>query len=345
MSTDRGGLRIETVDPFDDEAFDTWHAVHLASQRHGREPAAVTAWTREEMRAQLQRPGRRSWAGIFLGRVDGEPVATGHLLTPLLDNLDQAQVSVDVLAAHRRHGHGTRMLGHLTEQALARGRRLWIAEASWPMTAPADGAGEPGPGLLRDQGFTLGLVEVLRVLDPPPDPGHLRALAARAAPHHAAYEVRSFVGRVPDDLLAGWATVTASLSTEAPMGSLSLEAEVADPALVREEEELLARQDRTRHAAVALGPGGRVVGYTEIVTTGHEPGLAYQWGTVVDPAHRGHRLGLALKAAAHLLLHEHVGDLRMVRTWNAETNDHMVAVNDLLGYRPIERYGGFERRA
>ena len=54
---------------------------------------------------------------------------------------------------------------------------------------------------------------------------------------------------------------------------------------------------------------------------------------------------LALKAAAHLLLHEHVGDLRMVRTWNAETNAHMVAVNDLLGYRPIERYGGFERRA
>ena len=338
-------LVIEAVDPFDDAAFDTWHEVYLASQRHGRDEAAVTAWTREEMRAQLQRPGRRSWAGIFLGRLDGEPVATGHLLTPLLDNLEQAQVSVDVLPAHRRRGHGSRMLAHLTDLATERGRRLWIAEASWPMPAAADGAGEAGPGLLRRHGFTLGLVEVLRVLEPPPDPEHLRALAARAAPHHAAYELRCFVGRVPDDLLAGWATITASLSTEAPMGALSLEAEVVDPALVREEEELLARQDRTRHAAVALDPGSRVVGYTEILTTGHEPGRAYQWGTVVDPAHRGHRLGMGLKAAAHLLLHEHVDDLRMVRTWNAETNAHMVAVNDALGYRPIERYGGFERRA
>ncbi len=65
----------------------------------------------------------------------------------------------------------------------------------------------------------------------------------------------------------------------------------------------------------------------------------------MDRGHRGHRLGLALKAANHLLVHEQVADLRMVRTWNADTNAHMVAVNDALGYRPLERYGGFERRA
>ena len=340
-----GPLRIEPVDPYDDAAFDAWHEVYRASQHHGRPAAAVTAWTREEMRAALQRPGRRTRAGAWLGRVDGEPVATGHLQTPLLDNLAQAQLSIDVAPAHRRRGHGSRMLAHLGAEAAARGRDLWIAEASWPMGAPVDGAGEPGPTLLRGHGFRLGLVEVLRVLDPLPDPDHLRALAAEAAPHHAAYEVRSFVGAVPDELLDDWARITASLNTEAPVGTLSLEADVVDPALVREEEELLARQARTRHATVALGPGGGVVAYTEIVTTEHEPGLAYQWGTVVDRAHRGHRLGLALKAANHLLLHEQVADLRMVRTWNAETNTHMVAVNDALGYRPLERYGGFERRA
>lgn len=177
---DGRGLRIEVVDPHDDAAYDAWHAVYLASQRHGREAAAVTAWTKEEMRASLQQPGRRSWVAAYLGRVDGEPVATGHLQTPLLDNLSQAQVSVDVLPGHRRRGLGQRMLSHVTQQALERGRDLWIAEASWPIAAAADGTGEPGPTLLRRHGFGLGLVEVLRVLDPLPDPDRLRALAAEA---------------------------------------------------------------------------------------------------------------------------------------------------------------------
>src|SRR3712207_7186814 len=54
---------------------------------------------------------------------------------------------------------------------------------------------------------------------------------------------------------------------------------------------------------------GKVVGYTEIRVPSHHPGRAYQWGTLVDPAHRGHRLGIALKAANHRS-EEHTSELQ-----------------------------------
>ena len=43
-------------------------------------------------------------------------------------------------------------------------------------------------------------------------------------------------------------------------------------------------------------------GWTDLATTIHEPGRAYQWGTLVDRAHRGHRLGVAVKVANLRLL-------------------------------------------
>ena len=59
--------------------------------------------------------------------------------------------------------------------------------------------------------------------------------------------------------------------------------------------------------------------------------------TLVDPAHRGHRLGLALKIATHdLALATLPGVRRAVDTCNAEVNEHMNAVNEALGYRSIE---------
>ena len=45
-----------------------------------------------------------------------------------------------------------------------------------------------------------------------------------------------------------------------------------------------------------------MVAYTDIATTVHEPGRAYQWGTLVRGDARGHRLGLAVKVANLRLL-------------------------------------------
>ena len=57
---------------------------------------------------------------------------------------------------------------------------------------------------------------------------------------------------------------------------------------------------------------------------------------MVDPAHRGHRLGLALKMATHDLALATYPELVILDTSNAEVNTHMNAVNEALGYRTIE---------
>jgi RimJ/RimL family protein N-acetyltransferase len=132
--------------------------------------------------------------------------------------------------------------------------------------------------------------------------------------------------------------------TEAPTGELTIEPQTADVAALREQETLLAKQGRTKYSTVALDGDGRAAAYTDLVTTIHEPDRAYQWGTLVRRAHRGHRLGLAVKIANLQLLQGERPDLRQVTTFNAEVNEHMIGVNERMGFEPVERLGEFEKK-
>jgi RimJ/RimL family protein N-acetyltransferase len=112
---------------------------------------------------------------------------------------------------------------------------------------------------------------------------------------------------------------------------------------VREREATIARQGRTKYNTVALSGTGEVVAYSDLATTVHEPGRAYQWGTLVRREHRGHRLGVAVKVANLLLLQRERPDVTRLTTYNAEVNSHMIGVNEALGFRPVARLGDFQR--
>jgi GNAT superfamily N-acetyltransferase len=335
-------LTIQAVDPHDAAAFDAFHDVYLAAEWASGDIASP--WMREEVRVMLQaRTGRRRVDG-FVGKLDGTVVASGFLMTPLLDNLDSADVAVHVAPQLRRRGHGSAVLAHLEREARDRGRTLLNAEATWGYDAGPGGTGQPGPEFARARGFTLGLGDVTRELALPVDDRLLAELAAEAASHHAGYTLRSWVGPVPDDLAEGWVRLTATLMTEAPTGEMVREVEKIDVAALREGEALTARQGRMKYNTVALDAEADVVAYTDIATTVHEPGKAYQWGTLVRPDARGHRLGLAVKVANHQLLQRERPDLRLLTTYNAEVNHHMVGVNERLGFVPVARLGEFQKR-
>ena len=334
---------IRELDAGDDVAFAAWHHVYEVAERHELGDAAAV-WQPEELRALLLDPGSHAWCGGWSGVVDGETVAAGWLRTPLLDNPELAEVAVHVLPAHRRRGHGSRMEAHLTEVARGRGRRVLNGLVSWPYDAGSDGASASGPAFAAARGWSLALTEVQRELALPVAAGVLDRLAAESAPAHAAYTLRSWSGPVPDELLGGWAEVTSSLATEAPTGDLDLEPEVVSTEVVREREAVLERQGRTKYNTVALDADGVVVAYTDLATTVHEPGRAYQWGTLVRRGHRGHRLGVAVKVANLRLLEAERPDVRRLTTYNAEVNAHMVGVNDLIGFVPVARLGDFQKR-
>lgn len=335
------GLEIVPVDPFDDEAVDAWHAVYEEADRFDR-GELTDAWLLEETRPELQQRTELLRRQAFLARVDGTAVGCALMVLPLSENRHRAELGIHVAPAARRRGVGSAVLERLVAEAKEAGRTVLGGEVTWPYASGPEDAGHPGAELARRHGFDLVLVEVHRTLDLPVDEALLDRLAAEAAAHHQGYTVRAWVGPVPDDLVEGYAVLEASLETEAPLGGLDVEAVVPDVARVREMEELLASQGRTAFGAVALDPAGVVVAYTMIQVD--RAGRAFQWGTLVRGADRGHRLGLAVKVANHRMLQDRRPDLRRVSTYNAEVNAHMVAVNELLGFRPVERLGEFQRR-
>jgi hypothetical protein len=63
------------------------------------------------------------------------------------------------------------------------------------------------------------------------------------------------------------------------------------------------------------------------------PGWGFQYLTAVLAGHRGHRLGLLVKTANLELVLGHEPGLRSIVTGNAGPNDHMITINDMLGFR------------
>jgi len=334
---------LAPVDPADDAAFAAWHRVYEASTRHELGEVA-TPWQLEELRATMQVAGSHSWSGAWSAVVDGETVGAGWMRTPLLDNLELAELDVHVLPAHRRGGVGSALLALLEREARSRGRRVLTGLSSWPYAAGPDGEGAPGPELARARGYDLALTEVQRELRLPVDDDLLAGLADSAARAHDSYTLRSWHGPVPDDLLRGWAEITSILATEAPTGDLELEPEAVSTEAVREREDTLARQGRTKYNTVALSSSGEVVAYSDLATTVHERGRAYQWGTLVRREHRGHRLGIAVKVANLRLLQHERPDITRLTTYNAEVNGHMIGVNEAIGFRPVARLGDFQKK-
>ncbi|MFC6285883.1 GNAT family N-acetyltransferase [Nocardioides sp. GCM10027113] len=334
---------IEQINPRNVAALAAWHATVVAADTHGRE-ATATPWQLPEVQADLA--DQTDAVKLVLGGIeDGRTmVVAGQVHMPLTHSRDLAVIEVFVHPEHRRRGHGSRMLEQLEVVARGHGRSLLETAARWPYDGPADGAGTPGLEFLRRHGFRLGLVDVMRSVDLPVDDARLAALAAEAAPHHAAYTLRSFVGPVPDELAQGWAELEATLMVEAPTGDLEREAESADVDELRRYEAVIEAQGRTKLNTVALDAAGELVAYTDLVVSAHDPDKAFQWGTLVRPDHRGHRLGLAVKVANLRLLQSSAPSATRLLTWNAEVNTHMVEVNEALGFKPLERVGELQKR-
>jgi GNAT superfamily N-acetyltransferase len=342
MSDLSTGLVITDLDPFDDAEVEEWHAVYEAAQHLGRE-ATATTWELGEVRASLQEQARRRFRHGLVGRLDDRVVVTGYVEGSLLDNLELADMQLNTHPDARRQGHGSAMLQRCETVARERGRSTVLAMVDWPYDAHPQGHGEPGIEFARKHGYAMALVDIQRRLDLPVSDETLDRLAADAALHHEGYTLRSWAGPVPEELLQGWAEVTSALMTEAPMGEIDREPEVPDPAVVREAEALAVKQGRELYATAALAPDGTVVAYTNFGVNTEGSPRAYQWGTLVRPEHRGHRLGIAVKVANLRQLQAARPDLGQVITWNAEVNAHMIGVNEELGFVPVERSGEVQR--
>lgn len=273
---------------------------------------------------------------MWVGEDAGRPVAAGRLSLPVKDNTSTAMLEVHVHPDNRRAGHGLAMALHGLELAATERRHTVLSEVCSPLAA-AEGAPS---AFARRLGLRPVLEEVRRVLDLTVlAASHVEASRRAAAAVATDYEVVQWVDAAPHALCDDLARLAQLMSTDPPMGEMTWEPERWDAARWKATEaRVLAKQCIRFGSTVVHRPTGRAVGYSDIGVSRGQPEIAYQWATIVESAHRGHRLGMLLKAANLQLLQRELPAARTLNTWNAAVNSQMISINEALGFRPVERW-------
>ena len=161
-------------------------------------------------------------------------------------------------------------------------------------------------------------------------------LVAELGDRAAAYRIVTFDTVCPDAHLESFGRLLGMLIAEIPLGELDLADSEWPPERLRGAERRWLDIGRHVLTALAIAPDGSVAGSSDVRVNDADPTHGQVGITLVDPAHRGHRLGLALKVATHDLVLAGFSECASVDTCNAEVNTHMNAVNEALGYRGIE---------
>ena len=160
------------------------------------------------------------------------------------------------------------------------------------------------------------------------------AMAALAAPSaaNAGYRLVQWIDTCPEELAEAYCTARAAMHDAPPVAADLTQIE-HDLARMRGEEQSSIRYGVRRLVTAALDPDGAIGGFTMTALYPDSPDFAEIWDTGVARSHRGHGLGLRLKAAATRWLLNEQPAARSLYTFTAEDNAPMRAVNDRLGYQ------------
>jgi hypothetical protein len=163
-------------------------------------------------------------------------------------------------------------------------------------------------------------------------PGHLRKLREEAAPKSAGYILVSWTGATPEEYVDKVAAAHEAMN-DAPRDP-SYEPRSWDGDRVRESDALTPIYGMHDYSVVAIHDAtGDIAALTQAFVDPETPGWGHQGLTAVTRAHRGHRLGLLVKIEMMERLAKAEPRARLIDTGNAATNEHMIAVNETLGYR------------
>ena len=289
----------------------------------------------EEVRSRALRPDP-SERHIHVNAFDDDELVGCALLSmSMRDNLSRAHLAAMVLPERRGHGLGTELVASMLDIVRGEGRDTVSAHVS-----ESEPSGEAGRAIARRLGATPAL-ETLRSgldLSAVTDPWLDELLAAHVGARADGYGVVTWIDHVPDELLDGAAHLMGRMSTDTPRGSLDIEAESWDGQRYRDAEDVVVGLGRMRVAAGVVDAAGNLVASSDYAVVRSRPRIVEQWDTIVDPAHRGRRLGLVVKVANLRHLKSVSPESVSVQTYNAVDNTHMLAVNKLLGFVPLERY-------
>jgi GNAT superfamily N-acetyltransferase len=266
-----------------------------------------------------------------LACVEGDEVIGAAWLTwSLAENQHLLVADVAVAAEHRRLGAGSALLAGVRAEGVKAGRTVLLGETFSPYDAEVGS----GAGFAAARGFVSQYAALHQVLDYPV--AGLSERAAELAPHHRGYSFVSWPDECPPEYVEELCGLLSLVDEEVPLDELELEPKRWTAERLRSVEAHRRTQGHFTSTTVAVAPGGSLAGYTELTGSPRRPGRIDQRDTLVHPDHRGHRLGLALKLTNLEALRARTEEPAVIHTWNAEANAPMIAVNDQLGFRPVE---------
>ncbi len=334
-------IAVTPYDAADPAAIDEAHRIAFAAT--AADQPDFPNQTRDQFAAYAANPMPGLVVVRALARLDG--AAAGHLelRLPQLDNTDNASITLAVHPEHRRRGVGRALLAYAIEVARAHGRKRMFGDT---VTALPGGPARPeaGGAFAAGSGAQAALTEVRRRLDVAAvDHAALAELLAGAHERAAGYRVVGWAGPVPEEYVGDVARLESRMNTDAPIGDLELEAENIDAGRIRGTEEVLAARGRRHyHHGAVHEATGRLVAWTMVDVNGGMPWHAWQQTTIVDPDHRGHRLGLLVKIENLRYATAREPELRAIDTWNAAVNEHMIRINEQMGFRPVDGWTNWQ---
>ena len=277
-------------------------------------------------------------------------VGRAVIALPVTSNTHLALVIVAVHPQWRGRGIGAALWDAALAVAQTEGRSVVIADSDHAPEPP------PGPGALEAptgsgripaddaatrfalaRGFVLEQVGRHSVLPLPVEPTGLRRLldGAREAAG-GDYRLHLWSDAVPDAWLDAFALLETRMSTDAPSAGLDLTEDVWDADRVLAESAAIhARGQRFLVAAAEHVPSGALSAFSMVEMPDARPEVVFQQDTLVLKEHRGRRLGMLVKAALLEELAVVRPEARRLHTWNAQENEHMLAINVALGFRPV----------
>jgi RimJ/RimL family protein N-acetyltransferase len=321
-------VRFVRWDPADTDTamacYEVHRSAHLADEPH--EPPNSAGTFRVMLAQGWQRNPGEVWT--VPGETTGTVLGFYRLDLPDLENKDRVFLNPVVHPTVRGRGIGRELVRHAAARAADNGRSIMDG------VVLEDSAGDT---FAQRIGAALSLEEVRRVQElrkiPPGRVADLRATAARAA---AGYSLVTWTGPVPDEYCGAVAEVINAFN-DAPRGA-GVEDEIWDADRIRERTGSLVRGGHLRGYTVAAlhDASGEMAAITEMMVDPEHPEWAYQQLTAVTRPHRGHRLGLLVKTAMLEWLAGAEPGVQRIATGNAAANEHMIAVNETLGYEVVK---------
>ncbi|MFC8201934.1 GNAT family N-acetyltransferase [Streptomyces sp. NPDC060006] len=284
-------------------------------------PHRITALTDPEPTASSR---RLAWLAS-----DDEGVPAGSAFLRLFTKEGQehlAELEIAVHRAERRRGIGGRLLEEAATAARSEGRRSLLAQAQ---------GDSPGDHFLAAHGFRRVLaLTYARLPLADADLGRIDAIVQQP---RAGYRLTQWEGTVPPELARTFAASRRAMD-DMPMDGADYGTVVWDVDRVLSAADAIAKRGELLHTvAVVDTADGSVVGFSELVVPGDGRGDGQHYGTGVLPEHRGHGLGLWMKAESIRLARGRHPELGGLLTDTADSNTHMRGINDALGYLPTHR--------